>query len=131
MPVTWEANPARRNSRLTRYLHSHGDTMHNGTHCLHKVQQGRLNSEYPLKTCITHQEYSQAMQRDRLQKSRCRRDPCKLRALRSTGTRARPIYRPADFNRPIIAFLKSIGQKDADYNRFFFILFFFYKCYCA
>ena len=42
-------------------------------------------------------------------------------------TRARPIHRPADFNRPIIAFLKIINVclKDADYNRFFSFLFFF------
>ena len=40
---------------------SHGDTMCNSKHCLHRVQQGRSNTEYPLmRTCISHKEYSQA-----------------------------------------------------------------------
>ena len=50
--------------------------MRNTKHCLHNVQQGRSNSEYPLiRTCISHKEYSQAMLRDLSLKTLCQRDP--------------------------------------------------------
>ena len=66
---------------------SHWDTMRNKHGGMRMVQQGRSNSEYPLiRTCISHQEYSQAMPSDHSRKIFCRRDPCTIRAPRSTGT---------------------------------------------
>ena len=52
---------------LPPLYHSLTDTLRNSKHCLHKVQQGRLNNEYPLmRTCNPHEEYSQGMPRDRI-----------------------------------------------------------------
>ena len=46
--------------------HSLTETLRNIKHCLHKVQRGQSNSEYPLmRTCIS-KEYSQAMPRDHI-----------------------------------------------------------------
>ena len=46
---------------------SHGDTLLNSQHCLHKVKPGPSNREYPLmRTCSSHKEYSQAMPRGQI-----------------------------------------------------------------
>ena len=66
--------------------------MRNRKHCLHKVQQGQSNSEYPLmRTCISHKEYSQAMPRDRSRKSLCRRDRCTIRDPREHPQMVTPL----------------------------------------
>ena len=53
--------------------------MCNSKHCLHRVQQGRSNTEYPLmRTCISHKEYSQA-------KGSVPKEPLSERTLYETG----------------------------------------------